>query len=72
MNHPSPADTIARHADRILAIPGVVGIAEGLLHGQPCIQIHLAVEDEALKRSLPVSLDGYPVVTMVTGEAELF
>jgi len=71
MNHPSPADTIARHAERLLSIPGVVGMAEGLLNGRPCIQIHLAVEDEALKRSLPAVLDDYPVVTMVTGEAEL-
>jgi len=71
MDRLTPAEVIARHADRILAMAGVVGMAEGLLDSRPCIQIHLLQDDESLRRSLPSTLEGYPVVTIVTGEAEL-
>jgi len=71
MTRPTAAEVIARHADRILAMPGVVGMAEGLFHNKPCIQIHMAGYGHSLRKSLPVDLDGYPVITIVTGEAEL-
>ena len=71
MDRLTPAEVIARHADRILAMAGVVGMAEGLCNNQPCIQIHLARDDDAVRKSLPALLDGYPVVAIVTGEAEL-
>jgi len=71
MTRPTAAEVIARHADRILAIAGVVGMAEGLFDNQPCIQIHMAIDDDTVRMSLPSLLDGYPVITIVTGEAEL-
>lgn len=71
MNRPSIIDVIAEHSARLLAIDGVVGMAEGSHEGRPCVQIHLARDDETVRASLPEELDGYPVVTIVTGEAEL-
>ncbi|MEW5797237.1 MAG: hypothetical protein AB1772_12890 [Candidatus Zixiibacteriota bacterium] len=68
----SPAEVISKHAARIMAIDGVIGMAEGVDRGRGCIQIHLARENGTLKKTLPSQLDGYPVVTIVTGPAELF
>lgn len=61
---------LADHDDRLLALPGVVGVYVGLLDDQQtqCLRVMLAQPDTALERTLPRSLEGYPVVTEVTGE----
>lgn len=60
---------LSDHDDRLLAIPGVVGVYVGLMDdGQtPCLKVMLAREDPALESSIPQTLEGYPVVTEVTG-----
>lgn len=61
---------LADHDDRLLALPGVVGVYVGLLDDQQthCLKVMLARPDPALQRSLPRTLEGHPVVTEVTGE----
>jgi hypothetical protein len=55
-----------RYAERLLAAPGVVGVGVTLSgSGEPAVSIY--VESEADGRSLPVELDGVPVVVTVTG-----
>lgn len=71
MAQPTITDLIAEHAARLLNIKGVVGIAEGLLNGKPCVQLHLSIDDASVRAKLPTELDGYPVDIIVTGEAEL-
>lgn len=64
----SIAEVIAVHDDVLLAIPGVVGVAEGEHAGEPCILILVIAATPELARDLPQSLEGYPVVIEETGE----
>lgn len=61
---------LADHDKQMLAIPGVVGICVGLLKDgrTPCLKVMLARKTRELNRSIPHTLEGYPVVTEVTGE----
>jgi len=71
---PTPARDIntvlAAHERELLAKPGVAGVYIGLLTDgkTPCLKVMLARKDRELERSLPRMLEGYPVVTEVTGE----
>jgi hypothetical protein len=61
---------LADHDRELLAIPGVVGVYVGLqADGKTrCLKVMLARKDPALERSIPRVIEGYPVVTEVTGE----
>ena len=77
MNPDSTADTrrdinavLADHDKELMAIPGVVGVYVGVLSDQrtSCHKVMLARNDTAFKSKIPHVLEGYPVVTEVTGE----
>ena len=61
---------LADHDDQLLAVPGVVGVYVGLLEDEKttCLKVMLARKDRKLERSIPRVIEGYPVVTEVTGE----
>jgi hypothetical protein len=61
---------LADHDDELLAIPGVVGVYVGLLRDDKtaCLKVMLVRKDARLNRRLPRTLEGYRVVTEVTGE----
>src|SRR5215213_4257432 len=61
---------LAAHDKELLAIPGVVGVYVGLLRDgkSACLKVMLARKDEQLAQKIPRALEGYPVVTEVTGE----
>lgn len=61
---------LADHDDHLLAIPGVVGVYVGLLPDEktPCLKVMLARKDSNVERSIPRNIEGYPVVTEVSGE----
>ena len=61
---------LADHDDRLLALPGAVGVYVALLPDgkTPCLKVMLAKADAATERAIPKSIEGYPVVTEVTGE----
>lgn len=61
---------LARHTDSLMAIPGVVGVAEGRVHGEPAVQILVARDSPELRRQLPVTIDGYPVDVIESGVIE--
>ena len=73
-NTPPPSRDInavlADHDDELLALPGVVGVYVGLMKDQKttCLKVMLVREDRALESSIPRFLDGYPVITEVTGD----
>jgi hypothetical protein len=59
---------LADHANELMAIPGVVGVYVGLLDGdRECLKVMLDREDRELERLIPRALEGYLVVTEVTG-----
>ena len=61
---------LADHSKRLMATPGVVGVYVGLLEDgkTPCLKVMLRQADKTLEKSFPRMLEGYPVVTEVTGE----
>jgi len=71
---PSPKRDInavlAAHDKELLAIPGVVGVYVGVLDDgrTPCLKVMLAEKNHETEEKIPQTLDGYPVVTEVTGE----
>lgn len=71
---PSPRPDIHQvlkaHDRELMAVPGVVGVYIGLLpDGETtCLKVMLARPDPKAQARIPHHLDGYPVVTEVTGE----
>ena len=61
-------EALKEHTDALMAIPGVVGVAQGLLGGKPCIRVYVVDKTPQLQRTIPTVLHGYPVVVEQTGE----
>ena len=61
---------LAAHDRELLAIPGVVGVYVGTLEGRrtSCLRVMLARKNPESERKIPRVIEGYPVVTEVTGE----
>lgn len=56
------ADVIAARSGELMAIPGVVGVYEGLGRGgAPCVRVMVEKRTRALESKLPKTLDGWPV-----------
>ena len=64
---------LAANDKALLAIPGVVGVYVGVLErGAPCLKVMLAEKNVETERKIPSAIEGYPVVTEVTGEIRPF
>ncbi len=60
---------IKDHADQIMSVPGVVGIASGVSNdGTPCILVLVVKNTEDLRRRIPEQLEGHPVIVDEAGE----
>lgn len=57
------------HDKELLAISGVVGVYVGLLPDDktPCLKVMVVKETEDLKRRIPKSIEGYPVLIEESG-----
>ena len=65
---PTIEETKARHASRLLELPGVVSVGIGRDEaGRPAIVVGLADLLSAEESGLPHTLEGHPVVTRVIG-----
>jgi len=56
------------HTDAWMAMPGVVGTAIGACQGKPCILILTASNTEQIRKQIPATIEGYPVVVQYAGE----
>lgn len=65
-------EVMQRHVDRLMAIPGVVGVAQGLCHGLPGIKVLVDQETPALEIAIPENLEGVPVCLQAVGEVRAF
>ncbi len=52
----------------LMKIEGVVGTAQGLCEGAPCIKIYVAKKTPELLGQLPATIAGHPVSVEETGE----
>ena len=64
------ARVIERSADSLLAIPGVVGLYEGLAGRETVIRIMVVARTDSLVRRLPKRLGGYRVELEAGGPIE--
>ena len=56
------SEVVRRRAPELMALPGVVGVAEGALaDGSPCLRVYVVRRTPELDRALPDTLDGWPV-----------
>jgi hypothetical protein len=55
------------HQKHLLAIPGVVGIGQGISQGKPCFRIYVDKLTPELSAKIPMTIEGYPVVVLQTG-----
>jgi len=70
MPRPPAAQVIEMHSATLMAIPGVVGVYEGVSRGDTVIRVMLATPADSTRRKLPRTLAGYRVETEVTGPIE--
>jgi len=61
-----------KHQDRIMDLPGVVGIGIGAVNGEPVIKVLAKKKTKELKQQIPKTLDGYTVYIEETGEIRAF
>ena len=61
------AEVLAAHTPELMAIPGVVGTGEGRLEERPAVLVLVTRETAELRRRIPRTLEGYPVVIQPTG-----
>ena len=54
-------EVLAAHNDSLLALPAVVGTAIGLCGDTLCIRVFVTDSSDAVRRTIPDSLGGYPV-----------
>ena len=62
-------DVLRDHDKELLAIPGVVGVYVGLLpDGKTlCLKVMVIKETEEIKKRIPDSIEGYPVIIVESG-----
>jgi hypothetical protein len=54
-------DALGALTERVMALPGVVGTAQGRRRGKPCLLVFLSRRTAALARRIPGQVQGYPV-----------
>ena len=59
---------LKEHADELMSLPGVVGIAIGEKHGAPCIVVFKGWKTLELLQLIPSEIEGYAVTVEETGE----
>ncbi len=63
------AGILERHTLEWMMIPGVVGTAEGIHRGKPCLMILVEKKTPALLKMFPPSIEGQRVVLREVGRA---
>jgi len=61
-------EVLKRHTDELMAIPGVVGVAQGDSRGKPCIRVFVVDGNSELLKRIPAKLEGYPLQTEESGK----
>jgi hypothetical protein len=71
VKHPTRpiSDVLADHTPQLMTLPGVTAVGESALpDGTPCIKVFLKRRDSEYSKRIPHSIEGYMVVTDVSGE----
>jgi hypothetical protein len=60
-------EVLKEHSDSLMALPGVVGIAQGEFNGEPCLKVFTVKKSPDLLEKIPQVLGGYQVILEETG-----
>jgi len=55
------------HTPNLMSIPEVVGTAQGLYNGKPCIKVFVSKITHDVKKQVPDTIEGYVVNIEKTG-----
>jgi hypothetical protein len=58
----------ARLAERVMHLPGVVGLAIGLCDGKPCFKVYVVQRSDSLVAKIPARFEEYVVEIVESGE----
>ena len=61
-------EVLKKHTPELMALPGVVGTAQGLCDHKPCIKVYVIQKTPELDRKIPEVIEGYSVEVEETGE----
>ena len=61
-------EVLKSHTDELMAIPGVVGVAEGESQGRRCIKVFVMDKNSKLLRQIPDRIEGYQLQVEESGE----
>ena len=67
MAPPDLPGVVRRYTEQLMALPGVVGVAEGRAGGRPCVVVLVASRRAAAAQGVPHLLDGFPTRIVETG-----
>ena len=59
---------LEEYSSILMALPGVVGTAQGEYNGEPCLKVFAAKKSPELLEQIPQVLGGYRVIVEETGE----
>ncbi len=63
-------EALQKHTEELMAIPGVVGVGQGLCDRTPCIKVLVTEKTPEIEKSISDSLEGYRVEITVSGRIE--
>lgn len=72
MNRKNIEQVLKEHSERLMALPGVVGTAQGERNGEAYIAVFVASASASLQAQLPSEIEGCAVSIVETGEIRAF
>ena len=61
-------EVLKQHTDGLMAIPGVVGVGQGLCDGKDCLKVFVVKITPELEQRIPKEIEGYSVEIVESGE----
>ncbi len=61
-------EVLKRHTEELMAVSGVVGVAEGKSHGRPCIRVFVVSKNSGLLRKIPETIEGFSLQIEESGQ----
>lgn len=63
-----PEEVVTEISERLLLMPNVVGVGVGEKDKYPIIRVMVEEDPDGVRKSLPTSIEGYPIIVEKVGE----
>jgi hypothetical protein len=61
---------LKEHGNRLMSLPGVIGVAQGKCGQKPCIKVYVARKTRELFQQIPCTLEGYAIHIEQSGKVQ--